>query len=140
MTDRVRPVPEGHHTITPHLVVKGASQAIEFYKQAFGAEEIRRVPGPDGKSLLHAEIKIGDSRLFLVDEFPEMGCQGPGSSDGSPVTIHLFVEDVDSVFNTALAAGAKSVCRWRTCSGEIATEDCSTPSDTSGRWQRTRKT
>ena len=107
MTDRIRPVPEGHHTITPHLVVKGASQAIEFYKQAFAAEEIRRVPGPDGKSLLHAEIKIGDSRLFLVDEFPDMGCRGPGSSGGSPVTIHLFVEDVDSVFNTALAAGAQ---------------------------------
>ena len=106
MTDRIRAVPEGHHTITPHLVVKGASQAIDFYKRAFGAEEIRRVPGPDGKSLIHAEIKIGDSRLFLVDEFPEMGCQGPGTG-GSPVTIHLFVEDVDSVFNAALAAGAQ---------------------------------
>src|SRR5258708_40132565 len=107
MTDRIRPVPEGNATMTRDSVVKGASQAIEYYKQALGAEEIRRVPGRGGKSLIHAEIKIGDSRLFLVDEVPEMGCQGPGSSGGSPVTIHLFVEDVDSVFNTALAAGAQ---------------------------------
>jgi PhnB protein len=106
MTHQVKPVPEGHHTITPHLVVKGASQAIEFYKRAFGAEEIRRLPGPDGKSIIHAEVKIGDSRLFLVDEIPHMNCLGPGS-DGSPVTIHLFVENVDSVFKAALAAGAK---------------------------------
>ena len=109
MTDRIRAVPEGCHTITPHLVVKGASQAIEFYKRAFGAEEISRMPAPDGKSIIHAAVQIGDSRLFLVDEFPDMGCFGPGSSGGSPVTIHLFVEDVDAVFNTALAAGAKEL-------------------------------
>jgi len=106
MTHQVKPVPEGHHTITPHLVVKGASQAIEFYKQSFGAEEVRRLPGSDGKSIIHAEVKIGDSLLFLVDEIPEMNCLGPGSG-GSPVTIHLFVENVDSVFQAALAAGAK---------------------------------
>jgi PhnB protein len=106
MTHQVKPVPEGHHTITPHLVVKGASRAIEFYKQAFGAEEIRRLAGPDGKSIIHAEVKIGDSRLFLVDEIPQMNCLGPGSG-GSPVTIHLFVENVDSFFKAALAAGAK---------------------------------
>jgi PhnB protein len=107
MTHQIKPIPEGHHTITPHLVVKGASQAIEFYRKAFGAQEIRRLPGRDGKSILHAELKIGDSRLFLVDEFPEMGCRGPESYGGSSVTIHLFVEDVDSFFKTALAAGAK---------------------------------
>jgi PhnB protein len=107
MTHQIKPVPEGYHTITPHLVVKGASQAIEFYKQAFGAEEIRRVPGRDGKSLIHAELKIGDSRLFLVDEFPEMGCQSPRSYGGSSVTIHLFVDNVDSFFKIALAAGAE---------------------------------
>jgi uncharacterized glyoxalase superfamily protein PhnB len=107
MTHQVKPVPEGHHSITPHLVVKGASQAIEFYKQAFGAKEVRRLLGPDGKSIIHAEVKIGDSLLFLVDEIPEMNCLGPGSSGGSPVTIHLFVENVDSVFKAALAAGAK---------------------------------
>jgi PhnB protein len=107
MTHQVKPVPEGHHSITPHLVVKGASQAIEFYKQAFGAKEVRRLLGPDGKSIIHAEVKIGDSILFLVDEIPEMNCLGPGSSGGTPVTIHLFVENVDSVFKAALAAGAK---------------------------------
>jgi len=107
MTHQVKPVPEGHHSITPHLVVKGASQAIEFYKQAFGAKEVRRLLGPDGKSIIHAEVKIGDSLLFLVDEIPEMNCLGPGSSGGTPVTIHLFVENVDSVFKAALAAGAK---------------------------------
>lgn len=108
MKNRIKAVPEGYHTLTPHLVVKGASQAIEFYKKAFGAEEISRVPGPDGKSLMHAEVKIGDSRLFLVDEFPEMGCcRGPHSIGGTPVTIHVYVEDVDTVFNKAVAAGAQ---------------------------------
>jgi PhnB protein len=70
MNSQVKPIPSGFHTLTPHLVVKNASQAIEFYKKAFGAEEMSRAPGPDGKSLMHADLKIGDSRLFLVDEFP----------------------------------------------------------------------
>jgi PhnB protein len=107
MTTRINPIPEGHHTITPHLVVKGASEAIEFYKRAFGAEELARMPGPDGKSIMHAALKIGDSRLFLVDEFPEMGCVGPQALGGSPVTIHIFVEDVDAIFNQAVSAGAE---------------------------------
>lgn len=107
MTNRIQPVPEGFHTLTPHLTVKGASQAIEFYKKAFGAEEITRVPGPDGKSLMHARIKIGDSPLMLNDEFPEMGGLGPLSLGGTPVTVHIYVEDVDTVFNQAVAAGAK---------------------------------
>jgi PhnB protein len=107
MTTRTKAIPEGFHTLTPHLIVKGASQAIEFYKKAFGAEEITRVPGPDGKSLIHAELKIGDSRLLLVDEFPQMGCLGPQDIGGTPVTIHVFVEDVDTVFNQAVGAGAQ---------------------------------
>jgi PhnB protein len=107
MTNRIKAIPEGYHTLTPHLVVKGASEAIEFYKKAFGAEEIIRLPGPDGNSLMHAAIKIGDSRLFLVDEFPGMGNMGPQSIGGTPVTIHVYVEDVDTVFNTAVAAGAQ---------------------------------
>jgi uncharacterized glyoxalase superfamily protein PhnB len=107
MTHRIKPIPEDFHTITPHLVVKGASQAIEFYRQAFGAEEIFRLPGPDGKSIMHAQLKIGDSPLFLADEFPQMGSHGPEIGGRSPVTIHLYVEDVDSVFNAALAAGAQ---------------------------------
>ena len=107
MTQAKSPIPEGLHTVTPHLVVKGASQAIEFYKRAFGAEEIKRLPGPDGKSLIHAELKIGNSRLLLVDEFPEMDCRGPRSVGGSPVSIHMFVDDVDAAFDKALAAGAE---------------------------------
>jgi uncharacterized glyoxalase superfamily protein PhnB len=107
MKNPIKAVPDGFHALTPHLVVKGASQAIEFYKKAFGAEEIRRMPGPDGKSIMHAELKIGDSRLFLVDEFPEMDCRGPQSIGGSPVTIHMYVDDVDAAFEEALSAGAQ---------------------------------
>jgi PhnB protein len=107
MTTSIKPIPEGHHTLTPHLVVKGASEAIEFYKKAFGAEELTRLPGPDGKSIMHAALKIGDSRLFLVDEFPQMGSVGPLSLGGSPVFIHVFVEDVDTVFDQAVSAGAE---------------------------------
>jgi PhnB protein len=107
MNSQLKPIPDGFHTLTPHLVVKGASQAIEFYKKAFGAEEISRAAGPDGKSLMHADLRIGDSRLFLVDEFPEMDCRGPQSIGGTPVTIHMYVEDVDAAFNKAVAAGAQ---------------------------------
>jgi PhnB protein len=107
MKNPTKAVPDGFHTLTPHLVVKGASEAIEFYKKAFGAEEIKRVPGPDGKSLVHAELKIGDSRLLLVDEFPEMDCRGPQSVGGSPVSIHMFVDDADAAFDRALSAGAE---------------------------------
>ena len=77
MKKKTKPIPEGFTTLTPHLVVKGASKAIDFYKKAFSAEEIRRMPGPDGKSIMHAELKIGNSRLMLVDEFPEMNARGP---------------------------------------------------------------
>jgi uncharacterized glyoxalase superfamily protein PhnB len=107
MNSRIKPIPSGFHTLTPHLVVKGASQAIEFYKKAFGAEELFRMPGPDGKSIMHADLKIGDSHVFLVDEFPEMGCRGPASIGGTPVTIHMYVEDVDAAFGKAVAAGAQ---------------------------------
>jgi PhnB protein len=102
-----KPIPDGYHTITPHLVIKGASEAIEFYKRAFGAEELCRMPfpGPDGQVKLgHAELQIGNSRLFLADEFPEYGSTGPNGS--SPVTIHLYVTDADAVFNRAVEAGA----------------------------------
>lgn len=107
MSSRVKPIPGGFHTLTPHLVVKGASKAIEFYKKAFGAEEIGRLPGPDGKSIIHADLKIGDSHVFLVDEIPEMNCHGPQSVGGTPVTIHMYVEDVDDAFGKAVSAGAK---------------------------------
>jgi PhnB protein len=107
MTNRTNPIPDGVHTVTPHLIVKGASEAIDFYKKAFGAHEIMRMPWPDGKLVMHAQIKIGDSMLFLVDEFPDMNCTGPERSGRSPVMIHLYVDDVDKTFNAALAAGAE---------------------------------
>ena len=103
---KVKPVPEGMHTVTPHLVCAGAADAIEFYKKAFNAVELGRVPGRQGK-LVHAAIRIGDSAVMLVDEFPEWGSFGPKSLEGSPVTIHLYVEDVDAVVARAVDAGAK---------------------------------
>jgi PhnB protein len=105
MTQQVQPVPEGFHTVTPHLVIKGASEAIEFYKKAFGAAEISQLPGPDGK-LMHGSLKIGDSIVFLVDENPKWGSNGPLSLGGTPITLHLYVEDVDTAFSQAVEAGA----------------------------------
>lgn len=105
--NKTQPIPPGFHTLTPHLVVKDASKAIEFYKKAFGGQEIRRALAPDGKSIMHAELQIGDSRLMLVDEFPEMDCRGPQSIGGTPVTIHMFVKNVDAAFEKAVAAGAE---------------------------------
>lgn len=102
----VKPIPDGMHSLTPHLVCKGAADAIEFYKKAFGAVELGRMPGPDGR-LMHAQVRIGDSALMLVDEWPEMGSVGPKDLKGSPVTIHLYVTDVDATVAQAVAAGAK---------------------------------
>jgi len=99
-------IPQGMHSVTPHLICAGAAQAIEFYKQAFGAVEQARLPGPDGR-LMHASVKIGDSQVMLVDEMPEWGALGPKSLKGSPVTIHLYVDDVDAVVARAVSAGAK---------------------------------
>jgi uncharacterized glyoxalase superfamily protein PhnB len=101
------PIPAGQSTITPHLVIKGAAEAIDFYKKAFGAEEIHRMPfpGKDGTMKLgHAELQIGDSKLYLADEFPDHGSVGPGGS--SPVSIHLYVTDADKTFARAVEAGA----------------------------------
>jgi PhnB protein len=103
---QVKPIPEGMHTVTPHLVCAGAAAAIEFYKKAFNATELGRLAGPQGK-LMHAAIRIGDSTVMLVDEFPEWNSLGPKSLKGSPVTIHLYVEDVDAFVKRAVAAGAK---------------------------------
>lgn len=102
----VKPVPDGMHTVTPQLVCAGAADAIEFYKKAFNAVELGRMPGPQGK-LLHALIRIGDSAVMLVDEFPDWNSFGPKSLKGSPVTIHLYVPDVEAFFTQAVAAGAK---------------------------------
>lgn len=100
-----KPIPEGYHTATPYLIIRGAADAIEFYKKAFGATELFRFPAPDGK-IGHAEIKIGDSPIMLADEYPEMGYKGPQTLGGSPVSIMIYVADVDTVFNGAVASGA----------------------------------
>jgi PhnB protein len=103
-----KPVPEGYHTATPYLTIKNAGEAIDFYKRAFGAEEIVRMPGPDGKGVMHAEIKIGNSMLMVSDEWPMGDCKSPKSLGGTTVNIFLYVQDVDSIFNKAVAAGAQA--------------------------------
>jgi PhnB protein len=102
----VKPIPEGYHSVTPYLCVKGAAQAIEFYKRALSAIERMRIAHPDGR-VGHAEIQIGDSVIMLSDEFPDMGARSPQSLGGSPVSIHLYVDDADAIFNQAVSAGAK---------------------------------
>ena len=105
MATDVKPIPEGMHTITPHLTCAGAAEAIEFYKKAFNAVEGGRMPGPDGK-LMHAQMMIGDSHIMLVDEFPEWGGKGPKMLGGTPVAIHMYVNDADAIFKQAVDAGA----------------------------------
>jgi PhnB protein len=101
----VKPIPEGYHSVTPYLIIEGAGEAIEFYKRAFGAKELFRFPTPDGK-IGHAEIKIGDSPIMLADAYPDMGYNSPKSLGGSPVSLMIYVENVDTVFDQAVAAGA----------------------------------
>jgi PhnB protein len=103
----VKAIPDGYHTATPYLIISGATEAIEYYKQAFGATELFRMPAPGGK-IGHAEIKIGDSPIMLADEFPEMGYKSPQTLGGSPVSIMIYVADVDTVFDRAIAAGGKA--------------------------------
>jgi PhnB protein len=104
----VKPIPDGFHTVTPYLIVKGAASAIDFYKKAFGATEVLRMPGPCDK-IMHAELRIGDSLIMLADESPEMGMSGPQAPGKGPITLCLYVEDVDAQAAKALAAGAKVV-------------------------------
>jgi uncharacterized glyoxalase superfamily protein PhnB len=106
MAARVKPIPEGYHTVTPHLVIRQCAKAIEFYKKAFGAEELCCIRGPDGQSVMHAELKFGDSVVFLCDECPDYGALSPQSLNGSPVTIHVYVNDADAAYQRAVAAGA----------------------------------
>jgi PhnB protein len=108
MTDKVTAIPEGYHSVTPYLIVEDAAGAIEFYRKVFGASELMRMPAPDGR-VGHAELRIGDSRIMLADEFPDMGARGPKAIGGSPVHLYLYVEDVDAVTGKALAAGAKEL-------------------------------
>ena len=106
MAKATAPIPAGMHTVTPHLICAGAADAIDFYKRAFGAVELSRLPGANGR-LMHASVRIGDSVVMLVDEMPEWGALGPKALKGTPVTIHLYVEDVDVFAAQAAAAGAK---------------------------------
>jgi PhnB protein len=104
----VKPIPAGYHTATPYLILKDAARAIDFYKQALGATELMRFAAPNGK-VGHAEIKIGDSIIMLADEHSEAGHRGPQTLGGTPVSILLYVDDVDSRFRQATAAGAKAM-------------------------------
>jgi PhnB protein len=110
MTKQVKPIPEGYHSVTPYLAVHDAARALDFYHRALGAKEIMRMNNPQGR-VGHAEIKIGDSIIMLAEETPDSGLRSPQSLNGSTVSIFVYLEDVDSVFNKALAAGAKEVQR-----------------------------
>jgi PhnB protein len=108
MTSGEQAVPEGYHSVTPYLAVDGAAAAIAFYKKAFGATEVMRMPAPGGK-VGHAEIEIGGSRIMLADEYPGIGFRSPRAYGGTPVGLHLYVADVDAVARQAVAAGAKEL-------------------------------
>ena len=104
----MQPVPDGYHSVTPYLAIDGAADAIAFYRKAFGATEVMRMPAPGGK-VGHAEIEIAGSRIMLADEYPDMNFRSPKAYGGSPVGLHLYVADVDAVARQAVAAGAKEL-------------------------------
>jgi len=104
---QVKPIPEGFHTLTPHIVCDGAAKAIDWYKKAFGAVELSRSPIPGSDKLMHSLVRIGDSMMMVVDEFPKMNAVGPTTLKNSPVTLHMYVENTDKVVAQAAAAGAK---------------------------------
>jgi PhnB protein len=108
MTTKVKHIPKGYYTATPYLIIKGAADAIDFYKKVFGATELMRMPHPDGR-IGHAEIKIGNSPIMLADEFPDMGFRSPQALGGTPVSILIYVKDVDAVAGRAVASGAKVI-------------------------------
>lgn len=110
MKHKVDPIPKGYHTVTPYIIVRGAAKALEFYQKAFGAKELFRMQLPNGR-ITHAEMKIGDSPVMLTEEMPELSChcQSPETLGGSPVFLYLYVENVDALAESAIAAGAKVV-------------------------------
>ncbi|MFA4903149.1 MAG: VOC family protein [Desulfobaccales bacterium] len=109
MAVAAKPIPEGYHTITPYLVVQSVADAMAFYQKVFGATERYRLSGPDGKSVIHGELQIGDSIFMLGAEDPSSECKSPLTLHGSAVTLYLYVDGVDAFFNRAVAAGAKAV-------------------------------
>ncbi len=125
-------IPEGYHSVTPIFVFKDARKAIEFYKRAFGAQERFAMPGPDGKGVMHAELRIGNSIIMMGEESPQHACKSAETAGGSPVSFFLYLENVDEAFRTALEAGAEARSRSRTCSGGTAPAPCKTPSVTPG--------
>ena len=106
MPNQVKPVPEGYRTMTPNLVCRDAARAIEYYKSAFGATELRRAPGPNG-GILHAELQLGDSKFFINDSMSKTPIPLPGDGVSNPMYIHLYVPDADAIFNRAVKAGAR---------------------------------
>ncbi|HWG19586.1 MAG TPA: VOC family protein [Terracidiphilus sp.] len=110
MTKSVKPIPDGYQSVTPYLIIGGrrASEAIAFYTRAFNAKEVMRMPGPDG-AIMHAELQLGDSKIMLADEAPKTNAYGPDHYEGSPVTLHVYVPDVDATTKQATTAGAKVV-------------------------------
>jgi PhnB protein len=105
---KVNAIPKGYHTVTPSVIVDDGARAIDFYKKAFGAQELMRMPGPDGR-IMHAEIQIGDSRVMLSDEMPDMDARSPKAYNGTPVGFYVYVENVDEAWRRAVDAGAKEV-------------------------------
>jgi uncharacterized glyoxalase superfamily protein PhnB len=108
---RVKPIPEGQHTVTPSLVLRDCAKAIEFYKKALGATEVARMTAPDGKSIWHAELRIGDSLVYVNDEMPGMSAAPPDTAHRAPVTMWLYVNDCDAAYQKAVDAGAKSTMK-----------------------------
>lgn len=112
MSAKVSPIPEGFHTVSPHMVIRNASAAIDFYKKAFGAEEIMRMTDPTGKGIMHAEIKIGNSMIMIVDEMPDMKiCVSPEKLGGTTIGMTIYCEDTDAMFQRAIDAGATEVMK-----------------------------
>ena len=108
MKNHVKPIPKGYHSVTPYLIVDNAAAALDFYSRAFGAQEKVRMPGPNHK-IMHAEIQIGDSRIMLADESPDMRCRSPKALGGTSASLMVYVEDVDSLFKSAVLAGGTAV-------------------------------
>jgi PhnB protein len=108
MAKSTQAIPKGHHSVTPSIMVAGAARAIDFYKKALGAEEVSRFPGPDG-SIMHAEIRIGDSPIMLGDEMPEQGAKGPKAYGGTPVSLFVYLDNVDAAWKRAIDAGGKQI-------------------------------
>jgi PhnB protein len=106
MAGKANPIPEGFHSVTPHLIVRDAAKAIEWYGKAFGAKERFRMPGPDGRTIMHAEIQIGNSIVMMGEENPSMGCSSPKALNGSPVTMMIYTTNCDQTFQQAVSAGA----------------------------------